>query len=474
MPAVIEAVATTARNGFGGAVDAPVASSAVTGAVSGPLSVLDLRGRATDDPVALRAVLPRPGAAEEPPIEQVRDVLDEVRTGGDDALRACTARFDGVDIDTITVDPAVVAGAVDRIDPALRDALETAHANIEAYHRAQVHDPATYTDRGLVVRELRRPVDRAGLYVPSAQAPLLSTVLMTAIPAAVAGVPERALVTAPGADGVVDDGILAAAAIAGVTEVHRVAGPAAIGALAFGTESIRPVDVIVGPGSARVAQAKREVASLGLVGVPSSFAGPSEVVVIADEQAEIEDVAIDVVLQAEHGPDGLAWLICWSDAVAEAVNAAVARIVAASPRRAHIEATLGDAGYAVVVDGPEAAVDVANVIAPEHLELQTADPDALLGRVRHAGAVFCGRWAPASVGDYVAGPNHVLPTYGSARFGGALRVDDFCKHIHVVDLDEAALTRLAPHVEAMADAEGLDAHAASVRQRVARLGTDES
>ena len=291
---------------------------------------------------------------------------------------------------------------------------------------------------------------------------------MTAVPAKVAGVPETVLCTAPGPDGAVDDGILAAAAIAGVDEVVRVAGPAAIAALAHGTESIRPVDVIVGPGSARVAQAKREVASSGLVGVPSSFAGPSEVVVIADGDAAVWDVAIDIVLQAEHGPDGLAWLICWDDELRAAVDVAVASIVADSSRREHIEATLSDAGYAVLVDDPHAAVDVANVIAPEHLEIQTADPDAVLPRVKHAGAVFCGPWAPASVGDYAAGPNHVLPTYGSARFGGALRVDDFCKHVHVVSLDEAALRDLAPHVEAMAEAEGLDAHARSVRQRVDR------
>ncbi len=436
--------------------------------MTGPLTTLDLRGTDTSDPHALRASLPRPKAAEEPPIEQVRAVIDRVRSEGDDALRALTKQFDHVDIDTIRVDPDVVAGALERVSPALRAALETAHANITAYHRAQVHDSARYERDGLVVRELRRPVDRAGLYVPAALAPLLSTALMTAVPAKVAGVPETVLCTAPGPDGAVDDGILAAAAIAGVDEVFRVAGPAAIAAMAYGTESIRPVDVIVGPGSARVAQAKREVASSGLVGVPSSFAGPSEVVVIADDQAVVDDVAIDIVLQAEHGPDGLAWLICWDDALREAVNEAVGHIVAASPRREHIEATLADAGYAVVVDGPEAAVEVSNVIAPEHLELQVADPDALLDRVKHAGAVFCGPWAPASVGDYVAGPNHVLPTYGSARFAGALRVDDFCKHVHVVSLDEAALRGLAPHVQAMAEAEGLAAHADSVRQRVER------
>jgi len=436
--------------------------------VTGPLTTLDLRGTDTSDPHALRSVLPRPKAAEEPPIEQVRAVIERVRQGGDDALRAMTKEFDGVDIDTIRVDPDDVAKAVERIDPALRTALEAAHTNIAAYHRAQLHDPARYERDGLVVRELRRPVDRAGLYVPSALAPLLSTALMTAVPAKVAGVHETVLCTAPGPDGAVDDGILAAAAIAGVDEVHRVAGPAAIAALAYGTDSIRPVDVIVGPGSARVAQAKREVASSGLVGVPSSFAGPSEVVVVADRHAVVEDVAIDIVLQAEHGPDGLAWLICWDDDVRREVDEAVGRIVAASPRREHIEATLADAGYAVVVDGPTAAIDVANVIAPEHLELQTADAEDLLVRVKHAGAVFCGPWAPASVGDYVAGPNHVLPTYGSARFAGALRVDDFCKHVHVVSLDEAALRGLAPHVQAMAAAEGLAAHADSVRQRVER------
>jgi histidinol dehydrogenase len=436
--------------------------------VPGPLTTLDLRGTDTTDVRALRATLPRPKAAEEPPIEQVRAVIDRVRIDGDAALRELTAEFDGVRIDDVQVAPEEVSSALDRISPRLRAALETAHANITAYHSAQLHDGARYERNGLVVRELRRPVDRAGLYVPSALAPLLSTALMTAVPAKVAGVPETVLCTAPGPDGAVDDGILAAAAIAGVDEVYRVAGPAAIAALAYGTESIRPVDVIVGPGSARVAQAKREVASSGLVGVPSSFAGPSEVVVIADETAVVADVAVDIVLQAEHGPDGLAWLICWDDDLRAAVDTEVGAIVAASPRREHIEATLADAGYAVLVDGPDAAVDVANVIAPEHLEIQTADPDALLPRVKHAGAVFCGPWAPASVGDYVAGPNHVLPTYGSARFGGALRVDDFCKHVHVVTLDEAALRDLAPHVEAMAEAEGLDAHARSVRQRVER------
>jgi len=278
-------------------------------------------------------------------------------------------------------------------------------------------------------------------------------------------VPEVVLVTSPQPDGTVSPGILAAAALAGVDEVYRVGGPAVIGALAYGTDSIRPVDVIVGPGSARVAQAKREVASAGLVGVPSAFAGPSEVVVIADATTPVAYAAIDVVLQAEHGPDGLAWLITWDEAVADAVTAAVAEIVPRSPRRAHLEATLAEGGYAVLVDGPEQAIAVSNAIAPEHLELLVDDSEAMLAMVRHAGAVFCGPFAPASVGDYLAGPNHVLPTYGSARFSGALRVDDFLKHVHVVSVDQAGLAAVGEHVIALASYEGLDAHAESIRLR---------
>jgi histidinol dehydrogenase len=318
------------------------------------------------------------------------------------------------------------------------------------------------------VRELHRPVDRAACYVPSALAPLVSTVLMTATPAQVAGVGEVVLATAPRADGSVDPAILAAAALAGVDEVYRVGGPAVIAALAHGTESIPAVDVIVGPGSARVAQAKREVAAQGLVGVPSAFAGPSEVVVVADGSVPAELAAIDLVVQAEHGPDGLAWLVTWDEVVADEVSAIVDRLVAQSPRRQHLEATLAEGGYAAICDGPDQALAVTNAIAPEHLELLVDDPDKLLPLVRHAGSVFCGAWSPASLGDYLAGPNHVLPTYGSARFAGALRVDDFLTHVHVVSTDEAGLAEVADHVVALATYEGLPAHADSIRLRQRR------
>jgi len=425
------------------------------------LQRLDLRGVRRE----LRGLLPRPSAQVEPPIDEVRAILADVRTRGDVALREMTKRFDGADVEALRVAPEEVLAALDQIAPEVRAALELAHGNITAYHQAQRHPDASHRNGAITVRELQRPVDRAGCYVPSALAPLVSTVLMTAIPAKVAGVPEVVLVTSPQRDGTVSPGILAAAALAGVDEVYRVGGPAVIGALAYGTESIRPVDVIVGPGSARVAQAKREVASAGLVGVPSAFAGPSEVVVIADASTPASYAAIDVVLQAEHGPDGLAWLVTWDEAVADAVTAAVAEIVPRSPRRALLEATLAEGGYAVLVDGPAEAMAVANAIAPEHLELLVEDSEALLPMVRHAGAVFCGPFAPASIGDYLAGPNHVLPTFGSARFSGALRVDDFLKHVHVVSVDQAGLAEVGDHVIALATYEGLDAHAESIRLR---------
>ena len=423
---------------------------------------LDLRGRGVDD---LRRRLPRPVAQTEPPVEEVRALLAEVREHGDRAVRGFAERFDGVVLDDLRVPPAEVAAALDEIPADLREALEAAHDNIAAYHRAQVGPELVHHNGAVEVRELVRPVDRAGCYVPNALAPLVSTALMTLVPAKVAGVPEVVLVSPARPDGRVPTGILAAAALAGADEVYRIGGPAAIGALAYGTASIRPVDVIVGPGSARVAQAKREVAGQGLVGVPSSFAGPSEVVVVADASIPPELAAIDVIVQAEHGPDGLAWLVTWDEAVADAVTEAVARLVPASPRREHLEATLAEGGYAVVCDDPAQAVAVANAIAPEHLELLVDGADDLLPLVRHAGAVFCGPLTPASIGDYLAGPNHVLPTYGSARFAGALRVDDFRKHLHVVSVDQKGLAQVAPHVIALAEYEGLPAHAESIRLR---------
>lgn len=429
------------------------------------LTKIDLRGAPLDD---LRARLPRPAVAGEPPVAHVQAILAAVRDDGDDAVRRYTEEFDHVRVEELRVPAAALDAALADTPPLLLEALEAARANILAYHRTQLREDTRHESDGVVLRELFRPVDRAGVYAPRALAPLISTVLMTAVPARVAGVPEIVLCSAPGADGKVAPGILAAAALAGVDEVYAIGGPQAIGALAYGTETVRAVDVIVGPGNVYVSQAKREVASAGLVGVPSSFPGPSEVVVVADDTTPADLAAIDLIVQVEHGPDGLAWLITWSADAAERIAASVSTMAATAERRETIEANLAANSYIALVDGPEAAMAVANAIAPEHLQLMTADPESLLPLVRHAGAVFCGTYAPASVGDYIAGPSHVLPTYGSARFASALRVDDFLRAIHVIALDEPTLGRLAPHVIALAEAEGLAAHADSVRLRGTR------
>jgi len=425
-----------------------------------PLNRLDLRGVPGDE---LVAALPRPPAEDAFPSEAVRVVLDAVRAGGDEAVREMTRRFDGVEIDTLRVPQHELDAALGAITPELRGALELAYARILAYHGHEPEPMPAFENDGVVVHHLLRPVARAGLYAPGGRARYPSTVLMCAAPARVAGVGELVLCVPPGPDGSIAAETLAAAAIAGVDEVYRVGGAQAIAAMAFGTESIARVDVIAGPGNRYVAEAKRQVS--GIVGVPSAFAGPSEVVVVADDDTPVAWAAIDVVVQAEHGPDGLAWLVTWSPAVADAVEAEVDRLVAASTRRADLEATLGTGGYVVVVDGPAQAMAVANVVAPEHLELLVDGAEELLPLVRCAGAVFLGRFAPASVGDYVAGPNHVLPTARTARFASALRVDDFRTHIHAVSMDAAALARLAPHVAAIAQAEGLPAHAQSVLVR---------
>ena len=422
-----------------------------------PLTRLDLRGVAAHE---LAAALPRPVVEQSFPSDAVRAVLDEVRIGGDDAVRALTRRFDGVEVDTLRVPQEELEGALERLDPDLRAALELAYTRILAYHRHEPGPVPDFENDGVVVQHLVRPVARAGLYAPGGRARYPSTVLMCAAPARVAGVAELVLCVPPGPDGTIAPETLAAAAIAGIDEVYRVGGAQAIAAMAFGTESIRAVDVIAGPGNRYVAEAKRQVS--GIVGVPSAFAGPSEVVVVADDATPVAWAAIDVVVQAEHGPDGLAWLVTWSPRAADAIDAEVDRLVATSTRRVDLEATLGSGGYIALVDGPAQAVDVANVVAPEHLELLVENAAALLPLVRSAGAVFLGPYAPASVGDYLAGPNHVLPTARTARFASALRVDDFRTHIHAVSMDAATLARLAPHVAAMARAEGLPAHAQSV------------
>ncbi len=424
----------------------------------GVLEAIDLRGI-----VDIDAVLPRPEIAGDEPVAIVRDIIADVRIDGDRALRRYAERFDGSIPECFAVEPGELRAALDRIPPTTRAALETAAAAVDAYHRAQLVPEIDHRHNGIRVRGRHQPVDRAGCYVPGGRAAYPSTVLMTAIPARTAGVPHVAVCVPPGPDGSIPDVTLAAASIADVDVVYAVGGAQAIAAMAYGTESVRPVDVIVGPGNRFVAIAKREVA--GVVGIPSAFAGPSEIAVIADATAPAELVAIDLMVQAEHGPDGLSWLITWSDDVLVAVEESLEQLVPAAPRSADILATLSTNGFTAVVEGPEQAVEVANLIAPEHLQIMTADPEALLSGVRHAGAVFCGTLSPASIGDYAAGPSHVLPTHGSARFGGALSVRDFTKELHIVTVTAEGLESIGPTVEILAEAEGFSTHAESVRMR---------
>jgi histidinol dehydrogenase len=436
--------------------------------VAAVLNRLDLRG--ASDPTA---GLPRPTVDDDGPVAAVREILAEVRARGDAALVELTARFDGVHLERLRVPARDLQAALAGTPRDLREALELARNRIEAHHRAQLRPPVTHLEDGVRIVSSFRPVDRVGCYVPGGRAAYPSTLLMTAVPARVAGVGEVAVCVPPDRrSGGVHPVTLAAAAVAGVDEVYAVGGAQAIAALAYGTESVPAVDVICGPGNRYVALAQRLVA--GTVGVAAAFAGPSEVVVVADDSVPATFAAVDVVLQAEHGPDGLAWLVTWDEATADAVGEEVSRLVASAPRAAEITATLTEGGYAVLVDGPAAAMEVVNAVAPEHLELLCRDAHELTGRVRNAGAIFVGPWSPASVGDYLAGPSHVLPTHGSARFASALTVDDFLKHHHVVTLDGPSFDRIAPAVETLAAAEGLEAHAESIRVRRAARRTEAS
>ncbi len=423
------------------------------------LARLDLRGQ--HGPLADRLPSGADGGGDVR--DEVAAILAEVRVGGDRALRALTERFDGLVLDELRVPTEEVGAARDRLAPELDEALRVAHRRIAAYHANESPAPPELCSEGVTVRHLVRPVERAGCYVPGGRARYPSTVLMCAAPARLAGVDEIVVCVPPGPDGRVDDATLAAADIAGVDEIYRVGGAQAVGAMAYGTESIRRVDVICGPGNRYVAEAKRQVS--GIVGVAAAFAGPSEVVVVAGPETPPALAAVDLAVQAEHGPDGLAWLVTWSEPTADAVEDELAALVANSPRRAELEATLGGGGYVCLVDDAPHALAVANVIAPEHLELMVPEAEALLPLVRAAGAVFCGPWAPASLGDYIAGPNHVLPTNRSARFASALRVDDFRRHIHAVTARPEALAALGDYVITLADAEGLSAHAESIRRR---------
>jgi histidinol dehydrogenase len=422
------------------------------------LARIDVRGTSGD----LRAALARPDAAAPDLVGVVADIIAEVRARGGAAVAELTARLDGVTVVEPRVSTAEIKGALERISPGLRAAFELARDQIVAWHEAQAEREPQHERLGVRVAEHVVPVDRAGCYVPGGRAPLASSVLMTALPARVAGVPEVVLCSPPDETGHVNDAILAAAAIAGVDEVYAIGGAQAIAAMAFGAGALRPVDVIVGPGNAYVVEAKRQV--FGTVGI-DGLAGASEVAIVADGSVDPAWVAIDLLAQAEHGPGGAVALIVWDEAVADRVDLALETLLMATTRREIAESTLVAGGRVILVDDAPRGIDAANAIAPEHLEIMCAEADALVPLVRNAGAIFVGAYAPAVLGDYVAGTNHVLPTGGTARFASALRIADFQKHIHVVRADARALGRVGPAARCIAEAEGLSAHADSVRMR---------
>ena len=421
---------------------------------------LDLRDSNSD----LAAMLASADAESDAPTDAVARIIRHVRDGGDNALHSLTEEFDGVKIGSVQVTPQELKCAFEACDPELIAALELARDQICAYHETQALFPSVHQRMGVRVEDIAIPVDRAGCYVPGGRATYPSSVLMTVIPAKVAGVRSIALCTPPGLSGSPADVTLAAALIAGADEVYRVGGVQAIAALAYGTESIVPVDVIVGPGNAYVTEAKRQV--IGEVGI-DALAGPSELVVIADSFNDPRLVAADMLAQAEHGPGGKAVLVTSDESVADEVEMALDQLLAVAPRRADAEATLRSGGLVVLVRSTEQAVEVSNKIAPEHLQLMCAGADDLIPLVRNAGAVFVGELASAVVGDYVAGTNHVLPTGGAARYQSALRVSTFQKHVHLVRVDNDGLASVGPAAIAIAEAEGLDAHAQSIRVRLA-------
>jgi histidinol dehydrogenase len=422
------------------------------------LARIDVRGTSGD----LRAVLARPQTAGPDVAAAVAAIIADVRTRGATAVRELTARLDGADLADPRVDRDEIAAARARISPELHAALELARDQIVAWHEAQQEREPRHVRLGVEVTELVVPVDRAGCYVPGGRAPLASSVLMTAIPARVAGVPEVVLCSPPDRSGRLHDAILAAAAIAGVDEVYAIGGAQAVAAMAFGAGALLPVDVVVGPGNAYVVEAKRQV--FGTVGI-DGLAGASEVAIVADDTVDAAWVAVDLLAQAEHGPDGAVALIVWDEEVAERVELALDALLITTARRDEAMSTLDSAGRVILVDDAARALDAANAIAPEHLELMCAAADLLVPLVRNAGAVFVGAHAPAVLGDYVAGTNHVLPTGGTARFASALRIADFQKHIHVVRADAPALARVGPAARSIAEAEGLWAHADAVRMR---------
>ncbi len=398
--------------------------------------------------------------------DAVAGIIADIRGRGDDALLAFTAKYDGLAVGSVAelaLSADMLQAALDGLDDDLRQSLELAAARIQAFHEKQRPNGFAYTDEAGVELAMRHTaVDAVGLYVPGGKAAYPSSVLMNAIPAMVAGVKRRVMVV-PARDGDVNELVLAAAALAGVTEVWRIGGAQAVAALAYGTQTIAPVDKIVGPGNAFVAAAKRQV--FGQVGI-DSIAGPSEILVVADAHNDPAWIAADLLSQAEHDEAAQSILITDDAAFADAVDKAVSAMLPTLDRAAVAGQSWQDNGAIITVPHMDEMPAIADRIAAEHLELALDNAEEWAEKITHAGAIFLGRYTPEAIGDYVAGPNHVLPTARTARFSSGLGVADFMKRTTMVSCDASSFAQIAPAGVALADAEGLGAHALSMRIRM--------
>ena len=395
--------------------------------------------------------------------EPVAAILADVKRRGDEAVLEYTRRFDRCDIASLAVTAEEIDEAFAAIEPEFLEVLKKGAANIREFHTAQVRQSLVLTPRsGVVLGQRITPIEKVGLYVPGGTAAYPSTVLMDAIPAKIAGCDKIVMATPPGVDGKINPAILAAAKIAGVTDIFKMGGAQAVAALAYGTESVPKVDKIVGPGNAFVAEAKKQV--FGMVAI-DMIAGPSEILVLADGKSDPRVVAADMLSQAEHDRNATAVLVTESMELAKAVQAELEIQIEALPRRDIARASVDNNGMIIVAESLAVGIDVANRLAPEHLELMVDDPFAYLDSIRNAGSVFLGRSCPEALGDYFAGPNHTLPTSGTARFSSPLGVDDFVKKSQFLYYTPDALNAVAEDVAAFARKEGLEAHARSALAR---------
>lgn len=398
----------------------------------------------------------------------VQEILANVQASGDAAVRAYTARFDGVELEDLRIPEHLYEDAYSQVTDEFVEALRAAIQNIRRYHEAQKRPSWMLPDEeGSVLGQIIRPLKRVGVYVPGGRAAYPSSVLMNVIPAQVAGVPEIVLVTPPDREGNLNPGVLVAIRELGLTEAYRIGGAQAVGALAYGTETILPVDKIVGPGNIFVALAKQAV--FGQVAI-DMIAGPSEILVIADETADPDYVAADMLSQAEHDPMAAAICVTPSSELAAQVADALAEQLEKLPRREIASESLRHYGAIVITRDLEEAIALSNRLAPEHLELMIEDAPSYLGRIENAGAIFLGRYSSEPVGDYFAGPNHVLPTSGTARFSSPLNVDDFVKKSSVIQYGKQALFQHGDKIITLAESEGLTAHANAIRIRLEKEG----